>query len=85
MRLYEKEREEKDAARAEERKSKVGSGDRSEKIRTYNFPENRVSDHRIKLTLHKMDSVLAGDDLHDVINALLTEDQAARLADMEQD
>ena len=85
VRLYEKEREEKDAARAEERKSKVGSGDRSEKIRTYNFPENRVSDHRIKLTLHKMDSVLAGDDLHDVINALLTEDQAARLADMEQD
>lgn len=83
VRLYEKEREEKDAARAEERKSKVGSGDRSEKIRTYNFPENRVSDHRIKLTLHKMESVLAGDDLGEMINALLAEDQAARLADME--
>ncbi len=83
VRLYEKEREEKDAARAEERKSKVGSGDRSEKIRTYNFPENRVSDHRIKLTLHKMESVLAGDDLSEMINALLAEDQAARLADME--
>ena len=83
VRLYEKEREEKHAARAEERKSKVRSGDRSEKIRTYNFPENRVSDHRIKLTLHKMDSVLAGDELAEVINALLAEDQAARLADME--
>lgn len=83
VRLYEKEREELDAARAEERKSKVGSGDRSEKIRTYNFPENRVSDHRIKLTLHKMDSVLAGDDLNEMIDALLAEDQAARLADME--
>lgn len=83
VRLYEKEREEKDAARAEERKSKVGSGDRSEKIRTYNFPENRVSDHRIKLTLHKMESVLAGDELSEVIDALLSEDQAARLADME--
>ncbi len=83
IRLYEKEREEKDAARSEARKSQVGSGDRSEKIRTYNFPENRVSDHRIKLTLHKMDTVLAGDDLSDVINALLAEDQAAKLADME--
>ncbi len=83
VRLYEKEREEKDAARSEARKSQVGSGDRSEKIRTYNFPENRVSDHRIKLTLHKMDTVLAGDDLSDVINALLAEDQAAKLADME--
>ncbi len=83
IRLYEKEREELDAARAQDRKSKVGSGDRSEKIRTYNFPENRVSDHRIKLTLYKMESVLAGDDLHEVVDALLAEDQAARLAEME--
>ncbi|MAP96230.1 MAG: peptide chain release factor 1 [Ponticaulis sp.] len=83
VRLYEKEREEKDAARAEARKSQVGSGDRSEKIRTYNFPENRVSDHRIKLTLHKMETVLAGDDLGEMISALLAEDQAARLADLE--
>lgn len=83
VRLYEKEREEKDAARAEARKSQVGSGDRSEKIRTYNFPENRVSDHRIKLTLHKMDTVLAGDDLSEMISALLAEDQAVRLAAME--
>ena len=83
VRLYEKEREEKDAARAEARKSQVGSGDRSEKIRTYNFPENRVSDHRIKLTLHKMDTVLAGDDLEEMISALLAEDQAAKLADLE--
>ncbi|MAK62896.1 MAG: peptide chain release factor 1 [Ponticaulis sp.] len=84
VRLYEKEREEKDAARAEARKSQVGSGDRSEKIRTYNFPENRVSDHRIKLTLHKMDTVLAGDDLSEMISALLAEDQAVRLAAMEE-
>ena len=83
IRLYEKERQEKDDARAEARKSQIGSGDRSEKIRTYNFPENRVSDHRIKLTLHKLESVLAGDELYEMINALLAEDQAARLADME--
>ena len=84
VRLYEKEREEKDSARAEARKSQIGSGDRSEKIRTYNFPENRVSDHRIKLTLHKMDTVLAGDDLNEMISALLAEDQAIRLAAMEE-
>lgn len=84
IRLYEKERQEKHNARAEARKSQVGSGDRSEKIRTYNFPENRVSDHRIKLTLHKMETVLAGDDLNELISALLTEDQAIRLAAMEE-
>lgn len=84
VRLYEKEREEKDSARAEARKSQIGSGDRSEKIRTYNFPENRVSDHRIKLTLHKMDTVLAGDDLNEMITALLAEDQAIKLAAMEE-
>ena len=85
VRLYEKERAEKDAARAEERKSKVGSGDRSEKIRTYNFPERRVSDHRIKLTVHKLDSILAGEDLNELIEPLLAEDRAARLSSMEQD
>jgi len=82
-RLYEKERREKDEARAAERKGQVGSGDRSERIRTYNFPQGRVSDHRINLTLYKLDEILAGDALGEVINALLAEDQAAKLAAME--
>ena len=82
-RLYEKERREKDEARAAERKGQVGSGDRSERIRTYNFPQGRVSDHRINLTLYKLDEILAGDALDEVIDALLSEDQAAKLAAME--
>ncbi len=82
-RLYEKERAEKDAARAAERKGQVGSGDRSERIRTYNFPQGRVSDHRINLTLYKLDEILAGEGLDEVIEALLAEDQAAKLAAME--
>ena len=85
IRLYEKERAEKDAQMADARKSQVGSGDRSEKIRTYNFPENRVSDHRIKLTLYKLEQILAGDALGEVVDALITEDQAARLAAMEEE
>ena len=80
--LYDMERERADAERSDARKSQVGSGDRSEKIRTYNFPENRVSDHRIKLTLHKLPQVLEG-DLDEVIDALAAEDQAAKLADLE--
>lgn len=84
IRLYEKERAEKDAAMADARKSQVGSGDRSEKIRTYNFPENRVSDHRIKLTLYKLEQILAGDSLSEVIDALIAEDQAERLAALEE-
>jgi peptide chain release factor 1 len=83
-RLYEKERAEKDAARAAERKGQVGSGDRSERIRTYNFPQGRVSDHRINLTLYKLDEILAGEALDEVIDALLAEDQAAKLAAMEE-
>ena len=83
IRLYEKERAEKDAAMAADRKSQVGSGDRSEKIRTYNFPENRVSDHRIKLTLYKLEQILAGDSLAEVVDALIAEDQAERLAQMD--
>lgn len=68
-RLYEKKREEEEARRASERKSKVGSGDRSERIRTYNFPDNRVTDHRINLTLYKLDAIIAG-NLYPVIDAL---------------
>ncbi len=83
-RLYEKERAEKDAARAAERKGQVGSGDRSERIRTYNFPQGRVSDHRINLTLYKLDEILAGEALDEVVEALLAEDQAAKLAALEE-
>jgi peptide chain release factor 1 len=83
-RLYEKERSEKDAARAAERKGQVGSGDRSERIRTYNFPQGRVSDHRINLTLYKLEEILSGENLDEVIDALISEDQAAKLAAMEE-
>ncbi|MGD1954295.1 MAG: peptide chain release factor 1, partial [Sphingomonadales bacterium] len=81
-RLYDLEREKAQSERAEDRKAQVGSGDRSERIRTYNFPQGRVTDHRINLTLHKLDQVLAGDGLDDVVSALITEDQAAKLAEM---
>ena len=83
MRLYDMEREKQDAERADERKSKVGSGDRSERIRTYNYPQGRVTDHRIGLTLYKLDKIVAGDELDEVINSLLAEDQANKLADLE--
>ena len=63
------------------RRQLVGSGDRSEKIRTYNFPEGRVTDHRINLTLYKLDRVMAGEALDEVIDALVSEDQAQRLAE----
>jgi peptide chain release factor 1 len=82
-RLYERERQAKEAARAASRKSQVGSGDRSERIRTYNFPQGRVTDHRINLTLYKIDKVLAGEALDEFVDALLAEDQAARLAEVE--
>ena len=80
-RLYEREREMLDAERAQARKSQVGSGDRSERIRTYNFPERRVTDHRINLTLHQLEKVLDG-ELDDFIDALLSEDQARQLAEL---
>ncbi len=79
-RLYEHERERQEAERAADRKSQVGSGDRSERIRTYNFPQGRVSDHRINLTLYKLERVLEGAALDELIDALVAEDQAARLA-----
>lgn len=77
-RLYEMEREKQAAATAAERKSQVGSGDRSERIRTYNFPQGRVTDHRIGLTLYKIDGILNG-DLDELIDALVTADQAEKL------
>ena len=77
-RLYEIEREKQDADIASQRKSQVGSGDRSEKIRTYNFPQGRVTDHRIGLTLYKIDAVLDG-DLDELIDALAAADQAEKL------
>jgi peptide chain release factor 1 len=79
-RLYDAERRARDSARAAERKSQVGSGDRSERIRTYNFPQGRVTDHRINLTLHKIDKVLSGEALDEIIDATLAEDQAVKLA-----
>ncbi|MFZ5608142.1 MAG: peptide chain release factor 1 [Pseudomonadota bacterium] len=79
-RLYDLEREKKDRERADARRAQVGSGDRSERIRTYNFPQGRVTDHRINLSLHKLDQVLAGEALGEIIAALAAEDEAARLA-----
>lgn len=80
-RLYEQEREAKESERAASRKGQVGTGDRSERIRTYNFPQNRVTDHRINLTLYKLDQVIAGEALDEIIEPLIAEDQAARLAE----
>jgi peptide chain release factor 1 len=79
-RIYEMERQARDNARAAERKSQVGSGDRSERIRTYNFPQGRVTDHRVNLTLYKIDKVMSGEALDEIIDAILAHDQAARLA-----
>ena len=80
-RIYERERQMRDAERAAQRKGQVGSGDRSERIRTYNFPQGRVTDHRINLTLHKLDRVMEG-DLDELMDALITDDQAQRLAEI---
>ncbi|QHQ59883.1 peptide chain release factor 1 [Anaerocolumna sedimenticola] len=82
--LYELELEKAHNAEAEARKSQVGTGDRSEKIRTYNFPQGRVTDHRIKLTLHRLDAILDG-DMDEVIDSLIAADQAAKLANMQQE
>jgi len=82
-RLYDAERKAKDAARAADRKSQVGSGDRSERIRTYNFPQGRVTDHRINLTLYRLEEVMAGNALDELIDALITDHQASLLADQE--
>jgi len=82
-RLYDLERQARDSARAADRKSQVGTGDRSERIRTYNFPQGRVTDHRINLTLYKVDKVMSGEALDEITDAILAEDQAARLAAVE--
>ena len=82
-RLYELERAKHDSEISAERRSQVGTGDRSERIRTYNFPQGRVTDHRIGLTIHRLDDVLNG-DLGEIIEALITEDQAKKLQQQEQ-
>jgi peptide chain release factor 1 len=81
--LYDMERGKRDAERAADRRGQVGTGDRSERIRTYNFPQGRVSDHRINLTLYKLPQVIEGEALGEIIDALVTEHQAALLADEE--
>ena len=83
-RLYDMQRQALDDARSDSRKSQVGSGDRSERIRTYNFPQGRVTDHRINLTLYNLAKVMEGDALDELINALIADDQAARLAQLEE-
>ena len=83
-RLYDLELEKAHSAEAEARKSQVGTGDRSEKIRTYNFPQGRVTDHRIKLTLHRLDGILDG-DLYEIIDSLTAADQAAKLSKMQEE
>jgi peptide chain release factor 1 len=84
-RLYDMQRNQLDQERAEARKSQVGSGDRSERIRTYNFPQGRVTDHRINLTLYTLPKVLEGDGLNELVQALIAEDQAERLAALESE
>ena len=83
-RLYQTKRDALDLERSETRKTQVGSGDRSERIRTYNFPQGRVTDHRINLTLYNLPKVIEGEALDDVIGPLIAEDQAARLASLEE-
>lgn len=82
-RIYDYERQKIDSERAADRKSQVGSGDRSERIRTYNYPQSRVSDHRINLTSHNLDGIIVGDGLDEVIDALITEDQAEKLSSLD--
>jgi peptide chain release factor 1 len=79
-RLFERERQRLDDARSAARRGQIGSGDRSERIRTYNFPQGRLTDHRINLTLYKLDQVMEGTALDEVIDALITEQQAELLA-----
>lgn len=82
--LYDLECQKRHDAEAEARKSQIGTGDRSEKIRTYNFPQGRVTDHRINLTLYKLDKILNG-DIQEIIDACIAADQAKKLSNMEHD
>ena len=84
-RLFDMERQKADQERADSRKGQVGSGDRSERIRTYNFPQGRVSDHRINLTLYKLDRLIMGEGMDELIDALITDHQASLLAAIEND
>ena len=84
-RLYEQEAERRADERAEARKTQVGTGDRSQRIRTYNFPQERVSDHRINLTLHKLGEIIAGDGLDELVEALISHNQAEQLASLENE
>ncbi|MHA1545680.1 MAG: peptide chain release factor 1 [Alphaproteobacteria bacterium] len=84
-RLYDLERSRQDEERAADRRGQVGSGDRSQRVRTYNFPQGRITDHRINLTLYKLEQILAGTELDEVIDALTAEDRAQRLAALEDD
>ena len=81
-RIYEVERQKKDEERALSRKSQVGTGDRSERIRTYNFPQGRVTDHRLSLTLYKLDQILNGESLEEIISALVTDDNMKKLSEL---
>jgi peptide chain release factor 1 len=83
-RLFEMERDKAADARAAQRRNQVGSGDRSQRVRTYNFPQGRVTDHRIGLTLHKLDEVLEGTALDELVDALLAHNQAGELAAMSE-
>jgi peptide chain release factor 1 len=83
-RLYERERERIDSERSATRKDQVGSGDRSERIRTYNFPQGRLTDHRINLTLYKLPEIVEGPALEDVVRALVTDHQANLLAQVDE-
>jgi peptide chain release factor 1 len=82
-RLFDAERSRRDAERAADRKNQVGSGDRSEKVRTYNFPQDRITDHRINISTHNIPRMMAGEGLDEIIDALIAEDEAARLAEIE--
>ena len=82
-RLYEMELQKQHDAEAEARRSQVGTGDRSEKIRTYNFPQGRVTDHRIKLTLHRLEMIMDG-DISEIIDSLIAADQAAKLSNLQE-
>jgi peptide chain release factor 1 len=83
-RLYEAERARADAERAAARKGMVGTGDRSERIRTYNYPQSRVTDHRINLTLYNLDEIIRGEGLHEIVEALISQDRADRLSEIQE-